>query len=301
LRRTSKAGHDNLTFDAMEVLNGVGLDSLLHALAVREDWFALLRQGVVRTGMANSDSHAVSMDPVGFPRTYVRYAADTPVGLDAETFDAAIRAHQVTGSNGPLVVVTGPDGAGIGDVVATGGPGPATVTFDVNVQAAPWIPVDEVRVLVNGVLACSVSHAGASGPHASGCPAALAQNPNDPFGSAGVVRYTGSVQLMFDKDSFVTVEAGAVLPVGADLNGDGVLDTWDCNGDGSIDATDGPACATLRSSPPSAPWSSLPASSPLNPPPLVHAVVPGMTPWGFTNPLFVHLGASGEAWTPPGL
>jgi hypothetical protein len=300
LRRKSAQGHDNLSFDAMEVVNGVGLDGTLRAAMMRDDWFALLKQGILRTGMANSDSHAVSSDPPGFPRSYVAYAADTPVDLDVEAFDAAIRAHHVTGTNGPLVSLKA-GSAGIGDTLATGAPGPATVPVQVQVQAAPWIPVDEVRVWVNGDLACAIRRGGVTGLQAAACPAALAANPADPFGTAGVLRYTGTLQLAFAKDSFVVVEAGVVLPPGRDLNGDGATDTWDCNGDGNIDGEDADPCAALRAAPPGASRPGLPADSPLNPPPLVHAVVPGMTPWGFTNPLFVHLGASGEVWVPPGL
>ena len=38
----------------IELLNG---PSLLRYRRVRDDWFALLRQGIVRTATANSDSH----------------------------------------------------------------------------------------------------------------------------------------------------------------------------------------------------------------------------------------------------
>ena len=57
-----------IDFDAIEVMNG---DSWPQYLATRADWYALLRQGVRRTGTANSDSHAPS-ELIAYPRNYVQ-------------------------------------------------------------------------------------------------------------------------------------------------------------------------------------------------------------------------------------
>lgn len=298
LRRTSLDGHDNTSFDAMEVINGVGLASTFQAQQNRDDWLALLKQGIVRTGMANSDSHASAFGPVGFPRTYVRYAAAGPSDFDAEAFDGALLKHQAVGTNGPYIALRTGDGLGPGDQVTL--PGAGAITFSIEVQAAPWIPVDEVRVLVNGEVVCAIGHAGVTGSAAAGCPASLAANPSDPYGQTGVLRYADTVQLSVQADAFVTVEAGALLPAAADLDGDGVLDTWDCNGDGAVDQADTVACMMLRDAS-TYPLPGLPTSSPLSSPPVVNAIVPGMVPCGFTNPIFVHLATTGPTWAPPGL
>ena len=49
-----RSGLRDLDFDAIELMNG---GSLERYRALRADWFALLRQGEVRTATANSDSH----------------------------------------------------------------------------------------------------------------------------------------------------------------------------------------------------------------------------------------------------
>jgi hypothetical protein len=290
LRRKSARGTENLAFDAIEVLNGANWDNLFYNEQNRADWFALLRQGFLKTGMANSDSHRVVYECAGYPRSYVRFSAETPVSLttgDAaakaalETFDASIRKMQVMGTNGPVIHAT-VEGADSGDVVV-----PAdrhAVQLAVKVESAPWIPVEEVRVLVNGEPACTIGRAGAvPGPAAKTCPAGLADEPADPFGTAGVLRYQQTIVLDLAKDSFVVVEAGMKLPEGKDLDGDGVLDTWDANGDGVVDARDQAAGV-------------IPAPAA---PALTDALVPGMLPWGFTNPVFVDV--DGGGWTPPGL
>lgn len=284
LRRKSAKGTDNLAFDAIEVLNGASWEAVPTNQQNRTDWLALLRQGIVRTGMANSDSHTV-LDAVGFPRTYVRYAPDAPGPLatsaaELEVFDAAIRAQHAFGTNGPVITVTAGE-AGPGDTAKMAAAG--DVAVKVKVQAAPWMPVQEVRVLVNGDLACRITRDGVENTGLASCPPGLSAEPTDPFGRTGVVRYDQTVTVHAAKDAFVVVEAGAPLPVAIDSDGDGVLDTWDTNGDGKADAAD-------------AALGGLPKPAPAAVP---DAIVPGLLPWAFTNPLFIDVGADG--WTAPGL
>src|SRR5262249_48120557 len=110
VRRTAADGTRAIDFDAMEVMNG---DSWPQYLAVRADWYALLRQGVRRTGTANSDSHAAS-ELVAYPRNYVWVG---PQGDDAERFDAALRAGRSFGTDGPRVRALRVNGGAIGDLV----------------------------------------------------------------------------------------------------------------------------------------------------------------------------------------
>ena len=65
----------SLRFEAMEVLSGY----LTCASKIREqveDWYALMRFGVVPTATGNSDTHGTSNLLGGFPRTYVRMTDD---------------------------------------------------------------------------------------------------------------------------------------------------------------------------------------------------------------------------------
>ena len=148
LERDPATGVRDLDFDAIELLNG---SHMPRYRAVREDWFALLRQGVVRTGTANSDSHLLR-EIAAAPRNLIRVGSPEAspgggVSLDEEAFVRAIRAGRVIGTTGPLLRVA------IGDA----GPGERFVGregwIQVEVQAAPWVPVSRVRVYVNGVVA----------------------------------------------------------------------------------------------------------------------------------------------------
>lgn len=143
LARAPATGTRDIDFDAMELLNGPSMERYR---LLRADWFALLRQGVVRTGTANSDSHLLG-EVAAAPRNLVRVAADAPDAFDPAAFVAALRAGQVVGTTGPILEVR------IGDA----GPGEThrgrDATIEIAVRAAPWVPVARVRAFVDGVLA----------------------------------------------------------------------------------------------------------------------------------------------------
>lgn len=171
VRRTAADGTRALDFDAIELMNG---DSWPQYLATRADWYALLRQGVRRTGTANSDSHA-SSELVAYPRNYVRVG---PEGDDTARFDAALLAGRSFGTTGPRVRTLRVNYGSIGDLVAAAR---GRVHVEYAVGGASWVPIDEVRILVNG----EVVLAGA--------------NRN------------GALDLELERDGFVTLEAGAPL------------------------------------------------------------------------------------------
>jgi len=134
------SGLRDLDFDAIELMNGteVGRYRLLHA-----DWVSLLLQGEVRTATANSDSHH-SWEVVGIPRTYVRLADDRPGAFDQDAFVENLRKGRAFGTTGPLLDAR-LEAAELGDLYrGTEG------TLRISVRSAPWVPVSEVRVIVNG-------------------------------------------------------------------------------------------------------------------------------------------------------
>ena len=143
LLETGPGGARDLDFDAIELLNGPSLDRYRR---LRDDWFSLLRQGVVRTATANSDSHRAN-EVAAAPRNLVRVEADVPSPFDEAAFVRAVRAGRVVGTTGPIVDARVGD-AGIG-ALHTGREG----AIRVDVQAAPWVPVARVRAYVNGRLA----------------------------------------------------------------------------------------------------------------------------------------------------
>ena len=173
-------------FDALELMNGRGHQE--HAL-VRADWYALLRQGLRRTATANSDTHGPSR-AAGYPRNYVRVGDRR----DPAAFDAAIREGRLFGTNGPIIEEFTAGGGGMGDTVRADG---GRVRVRIAVSAAPWVPVDEVRLLVNGEVV-------------------RVFRDLPPTGLGPVERVRAQVDLALERDAFLTLEAGAPRDVERD-------------------------------------------------------------------------------------
>ncbi|MBL8910370.1 MAG: CehA/McbA family metallohydrolase, partial [Archangium sp.] len=217
---------------AQEVMNGS--DNGLF-LQYRAFWHYTLNQGRVRTGTANSDSHSLTDNTVGVPQNLV-FAATTPgATFNIDTFNLALKAGRSMGTNGPVIEVTLEDGATMSSPSTTVLKPGAGAQVHVKVTAAPWIPIDEVRFVVNGAVKKTVG----SLPVAA-----------DPFAEAGnFVVYDARVPLSeltggITSDAWLSIEAGRSLPVFGDLGGglngepDGVPDTTDNNGDGVVNAAD---------------------------------------------------------------
>jgi hypothetical protein len=183
-----------IDFDAIELMNG---DSRAQYLLVREFWHSLLRQGLRRTATANSDTHGPD-DIAAYPRNYV-YLDGERGSWDEEQFDAAVLSGRLFGTNGPLIAAFTANGARIGDEVAAPG---GRVVVELAVAAAPWVPVDEVRLLANGELVRFWHElpGGASPP---------------------VMRLRERVELTLERDSFLTLEAGAPLDAAPEVWAEG--------------------------------------------------------------------------------
>jgi hypothetical protein len=197
-------GVRDIDFDAMELLNGARLGAYP---ALREDWFSLLRQGVVLTATANSDSHTLQ-SLVAAPRNYVSVSRDGIDGFDQAGFVRAVREGRCYGTTGPLLEVT-LGAAGIGDWFL-GREG----RLRLEVRAAPWVPVQQARVYLDGRLVRS-----------------------EPIAAGGRLE----LPLRFERDGFLTVEVEGVAdatyaallpkftpfafsnPIFVDADGDG---TW---------------------------------------------------------------------------
>ncbi len=181
LRRGADAETRAIDFDAIEVMNGS--DWPLY-LALRKAWYALARQGFRRTATGNSDTHGPG-ETAGYPRNFVAAGE----AADPESFDAAIRAGQLFATTGPLLARFRANGAVAGDTVAAPG---GEVNVEIEVLAAPWIPVDEVRLLLNGEVVRSFRDL---------------PPPGD------VLRFERQVRLKLASDGFLTLEAGVALDV----------------------------------------------------------------------------------------
>lgn len=295
--RAPQGKNRNNAHQAQEVMNGTQNDSLP---AYRAFWFYVLNQGQLVTGTANSDSHGLTDNTVGVPRNVVYTDTLSGPSFNIDRFNASVRNGQVFGTNGPVIEATVD--------AASGGPKGYSLTpfkpassgkLKVKVSAAPWVPVTEIRVIVNGKLAKTINGT------------AIAQ-PADPFGTTGLVRFDGEVALSEllpsgGGDAWIVVEAGTPLPLFADLGGgptsdkephgakDGIPDTADNNEDGVVDEKDiasGSKYGPLKT--------PLPPTDPANP--LFHfgVVVTDGYPFAFTNPFVLDVNGN-NAFDAPGV
>ncbi len=283
LRQPPGADFSNADYDSQEVMNGTRNGQLIGYRAL---WFYLMNQGILRTGMANSDSHGLSDSVIGSPRSVVW--TDSTVGsFDDTEFNAAIKAGRVLGTNGPLIEVS------VGDATGTLRR-PSLEPFvpedrprlQLRVSAAPWVPIEEVRIVINGEVARTITD--------------LA-HPTSPEGAGETLRYEGQVDiselLPSSGDAWVVVEAGRSLEKNVDLNCDGWPDTGDNNGDGVIDWRD---VEGLEEDPGDACYDDVgPITEPpmpddrLDPLRVFESVTPGGYPNAFTNPLVFDLDGDG--------
>jgi len=166
--------------DAFEVLNRLAFGIYFEA---RADWFAWIAEGFAPTGTANTDSHWIVITEAGYPRNWVRYEGSFPV--EAEPLARAVRARQVVGSTGPLIEIS--------PWTQDGRPGVGTLDgLEVTVRGPAWMPIEEVRVWVDGELAATRR---------------LPPAPEDPYSTVQQVHRL-EIPLALRKDAFVFVEAG---------------------------------------------------------------------------------------------
>lgn len=139
---------DALGFDAVEVLNRFSWPLYREA---RADWLALWAHGHPRTATGNSDSHGWVLDAAGLPLNLVRCPRPAPgEPLDAATFVEAVAQGALVVSNGPvleLVARAAGREAGPGELLSAS---EGRVELTLSVRAAPWVPVPEARLLVDG-------------------------------------------------------------------------------------------------------------------------------------------------------
>jgi len=218
-----------------------------------------------------------------------------------------VRQGHVVGTNGPVIEVFtyDTDGNAIRPQLTPFVPAD-DARLSIAVAAAPWVPVREVRIIVNGEVVRTFT--------------TELSAPADPFGTGGASRLHDiggdgpplADLLPASGDAWLVVEAGAPLPLAADLDCDGIVDTGDNNGDGTVDWRDvdrndddvvdeedlpedaPPACDSDVG-----PLVSPPVpTQPNDPAYIFDAVVPGGYPFAFTNPLYID--RTGDGFGGPG-
>lgn len=146
-------------FDSFEILNAVtdveedviGRTRLVDQKL--QDWYRLLNRGVLMAGVANTDAHRYPEHSLGYPKNYVLSTTDNPWEIDPRNVVQAIKRRAVSGSLGPFLKLTG-NGSPVGSVITDLD---RSVTLRIQLQSAPWAPVDILEVIRNGEVLKSYS------------------------------------------------------------------------------------------------------------------------------------------------
>ncbi len=137
--------HFDTSFDLLEVMNGPYYYSS-NSVAI-EDWLHLLNRGYYFPLIGSSDSHSIDRGEPGYSRTYVMYEGEEGDNLNWKALALSLKKGRSFASNGPLVEFKVNNRYTSGDSF-TSSDGKAEIW--IKVQSAPWVAVDEVRLIVNG-------------------------------------------------------------------------------------------------------------------------------------------------------
>lgn len=202
-------------FDALELINAASWNPaqpdawFSEFKAVRKDWFSILNQQAPTAftkAMALSSANYSVDTPVGMARTYLKAQSISIDYLDGfyegdfSKVTAALQKGAMVASTGPLLDVSlsnGSKSAGSGELLD--GPN-SSVTLTVKLYAAQdWVPVDELRVVINGVTTVlDINQMQPLAPEATGYDWRLLQG-------------TFTLPMPSNKDAWVVVEAGVPL------------------------------------------------------------------------------------------
>ena len=172
--------HFDTSFDLLEVMNGP--DYYSSNSVVIEDWLHLLNRGYYFPLIGSSDSHSIDRGEPGYSRTYVMYEGEEGDNLNWEALALSLRKGRSFASNGPLVEFKVNSKYLSGDSFTSSG-GKAEIW--IRVQSAPWVAVDEVRLIVNGERKLTF-------------PVKTAKEK--------ILKFTKQISLKLKKDSYIAVE-----------------------------------------------------------------------------------------------
>lgn len=135
-------------FDVVEVINSSDFEDNREGTV--QDWFSLLRSGRRVMMVGSSDSHRITGDPVGYPRTCLTFGEDDPRAVTAERVRDVTRSGAGFVTGGIYLEITGPSGIGPGQSASGVG---ARASIEVTVRAASFVDVDRLEVFVDGTVA----------------------------------------------------------------------------------------------------------------------------------------------------
>jgi hypothetical protein len=140
----SSAGNWDTRFTLVEVFNDSGWQNNRNGNV--NDWLGLLRAGRKVFAVGSSDSHGIATSPVGYPRTCITLGTDDPRQVTPNLVRDQLAAGHAAVSGG--IYVTAKLGQAVPGDTTTGAGSPQQV--DVTVQAATWIDVTSIEVVVDG-------------------------------------------------------------------------------------------------------------------------------------------------------
>lgn len=253
------------------------------------DWFNLINQGIVRTGVADSDTHQ-QLTTYLSTRTQIASAGTDPGQLSrrAEELAAAIVAGKAMGTNAPFVTIQA-NGSHLGqaqvaDLSLTGSTALAIdtasdVTVTVRIATAQWARVDSVDFYVNNQP--ELTSAAGEAARYGVCP--------DFTVSAGDARWSSAEVVVHEAipgASRTEIEVTLTLE-------DVTADTWLV---AIAHGTDGVSPPLFPVVPEDLDRISNTSLADLTDDNIGEGGVPA---YAFTNPLFIDVG--GDGWTPPGV
>jgi hypothetical protein len=133
------------SFDLLEVINGPYRNNS-ERVAVK-DWLNLLNRGYYFPLVGSSDSHATDTEEPGYARTYVYYEGKKGKKLDWTAVKEALKKGNSFASTGPIIEFKINGKYTCGDSFTAGREG---IYITLKVQSAPWVAMDEVRIIING-------------------------------------------------------------------------------------------------------------------------------------------------------
>ena len=151
-------------------------------------WLQMLKQGRHIWCVAVSDAHRIFGSGVGGWRTYVPSSTDEPGQIDPSEIIRNAKAGRMMITNGPFLEVTTGDGLPIGSTIATAG----LVSLKIRVQAADWIDIDRVQVMVSGRQPKEYN---------------FTRNQNPHMFKTGVIRFEELVNVKLQRDEHLIVVA----------------------------------------------------------------------------------------------
>lgn len=144
-------------FPALEVWNGASRGKQREFLDLRLGvWFNHLNQGLITTGIGDTDTHEYMSLNVAGARTWTASPSDVPRQIKPSEISAAVNAGRATFGQGPFVetrLIAG-DGSGHaadlrldGETLVRSSHG--GIDLDIRVQSPTWAPFDTLEIYAN--------------------------------------------------------------------------------------------------------------------------------------------------------